>query len=76
MTLSMFQMKIYHQSAVLAIQQLVDNWIISQSVSSSSSLAEGFTPPVVRMAEFPHAAYESDGFWAQVSRFPLPKRYS
>ncbi|CAN0348380.1 unnamed protein product [Pylaiella littoralis] len=52
---------LYHQSSVLAIQQLVDSWIISQTVPEGSST----DPQVqVRMAEFPHPEYAENGFWA------------
>ncbi|CAM9259808.1 unnamed protein product [Ectocarpus sp. 4 AP-2014] len=50
----------YHSSSVLAVQQLVDNWIISQSVPEGSSTE--FSPPQVRVAEFPHSAYAQNGF--------------
>lgn len=63
---SCYSDKLYHQSSVLAIQQLVDSWIISQTVPEGSSI----DPQVqVRMAEFPHAEYAENGFWAQVSQF-------
>lgn len=56
--------KLYHSSSVLAVQQLVDDWIISQSVAGGGPAA----PQVqVRMAEFPHSTYEENGFWGQVS---------
>lgn len=56
--------KLYHSSSVLAIQQLVDGWIISHSVADGSSAA----PQVqLRMSEFPHSEYEENGFWADVS---------
>lgn len=41
------------------LQQLVDNRIMSIEGSTA-------TPPVVRITEFPNAAYEEDGFWSQV----------
>lgn len=63
-TLAVFR-KLYHQSSVLAIQQLVDSWIISQTVPEGSST----DPQVqVRMAEFPHPEYAENGFWADVSQ--------
>lgn len=50
---------------MLAVQQLVDAWIISQSVTDGSSAA----PQVqVRMAEFPHSEYDETGFWDDVSQ--------
>lgn len=42
------------------LQQLVDNWIMDSEGSTAAS-------PVVRITEFPHLAYEEDGFWQQVS---------
>ncbi|CAM9263174.1 unnamed protein product [Hapterophycus canaliculatus] len=50
---------LYHQSPVLVLQQLVDNWIMGLESSSVAA-------PVVRIAEFPSPGYESDGFWSQV----------
>lgn len=53
--------QLYHQSPVLMLQQLVDNWIMLLEGSSA------VTPPVVRITEFPSPGYETDGFWAQVN---------
>lgn len=52
--------QLYHQSPVLMLQQLVDNWIMDMEGSTAA------TPPVVRVTEFPSPAYGSDGFWSQV----------
>lgn len=47
------------------LQQLVDNWIMGSEGSTAAA------PPVVRITEFPHVAYEEDVFWEQVStRYP------
>lgn len=53
--------QLYHQSAVLVLQQLVDNWIMGLEGSTA------VTPPVVRVTEFPSPGYETDGFWSQVT---------
>eukprot|EP00903_Cladosiphon_okamuranus_P008962 g8576.t1 len=50
---------LYHQSAVLMLQQLVDAWIMESEGSTAA-------PPVVRITEFPHPPYDEDGFWEQV----------
>ena len=53
--------QLYHQSAVMMLQQLVDNWIMD-------SEGDIDTPPVVRVTEFPSPEFSDDGFWSSVSR--------
>ena len=52
----------YHQAGVLMLQQLVDNWIMTQEGASLDS------PPVLRVADFPNPQWQTDGFWSSVSR--------
>ncbi|CAM9479565.1 unnamed protein product [Laminaria digitata] len=46
----------------MMIQQLVDNWIMDSEASAGGT----FTPPVVRVTEFPSPEYEDDGFWSSI----------
>lgn len=52
----------YHHSAVMMLQQLVDNWIMDLEGGATT------TPPVVRVTEFPSPELSDDGFWSSVSR--------
>ncbi|CAM9541397.1 unnamed protein product [Ascophyllum nodosum] len=58
--------KAYHQAGVLMLQQLVDNWIMTQEGASLDS------PPVLRVADFPNPQWQTDGFWSSASfMFPF-----
>lgn len=62
--------QLYHQSPVLMLQQLVDGWIMQETVGAT------VTPPVVRVADFPNPEYEEDGFWSGVRNAWAPPPYS
>lgn len=52
--------QLYHQSAVVMLQQLVDNWIMNSEGGTN-------TPSVARVTDFPNPEYSDDGFWTIVS---------